>query len=201
MEMTGMGWFADWRLCGEDIQKRPISYYGLSDQMLVPDSGALEKAVGALSVLLKILAVAVLLPLAFCVALPQGINDFRAANWTSSYSQLPHPDGTERVLLHSGIEKISNGDNCDFVVLEARSYAAEDQAAIRTFYSSHWARTEPYSAQFRPDFIVSGADVYDFEPYRKFQIDVQRIYAGPYYILVGDINFKNDPPLLDWRCV
>lgn len=80
----------------------------------------LEKAMGALSVLLKILAVAILLPLAFCVALPQGINDIRAANWTSSYNQLSHPDGTERILLRSGIEKISN-DDCDFLVLEARA--------------------------------------------------------------------------------
>lgn len=156
---------------------------------------------GALSVLLKILAVAVLLPLTFCVALPQGINDIRAANWTSNYNQLPHPDGTERILLHSGIDKISNGDNCDFVVLEARSYAVEDEAAIRTYYSSHWPRTEPYSAQIGPDFIVSSDDVYSFEPYRKFQIEVERIHAGPYYLLSGDIHFENVPPLVDWRCV
>ena len=169
--------------------------------MLCTNSVTLEKAVGVLSVLLKILAVAVLLPLAFCVALPQGINDFRAANWTSNYNQLSHPEGTERILLHSGIEKISNGDNCDFLVLEARTYGGEEQAAILTYYSTHWPRTEPYSAQIGPDFIVNSDDVYSFEPLRKFQSEVAKIHAGPYYLLFGSIHFQNRPPLSDWRCV
>lgn len=155
----------------------------------------------ALADLIKILAVAVLLPLSFCVALPHGINDLKAANWTWTYSRLHHPDGTERITLRSGIDKISNGDNCDFIVLEARTYAPEDEAAIRLFYSSQWPRTEPYSAAIRPDFMDRDADTYTFEPYREFQIDVERVHSGPYYILSGDITVENYPPLVDWRCV
>lgn len=86
-----------------------------------------------LAVLLKVLAVVVLLPLSFCVALPRGINGLKAANWGWAYSRLPHPDHTDRIALRSGIDKLSNGDNCDFIVLEARAYAPEDEAAIRLF--------------------------------------------------------------------
>ena len=155
----------------------------------------------ALAVLLKVLAVAVLLPLSFCVAVPRGINDLKAANWGWTYSRLPHPDRTKRIALRSGIDKLSNGDNCDFIVLEARTYSPEDEATIRLFYSSHWPRTKPYSAQISPDFIGSDEDIYDFEPYRQFQSDVERVHSGPYYILSGFITVENYPPLVDWRCV
>lgn len=154
-----------------------------------------------LAVLLKVLAVVVLLPLSFCVALPRGINGLKAANWGWAYSRLPHPDHTDRIALRSGIDKLSNGDNCDFIVLEARAYAPEDEAAIRLFYSSHWPHTEPYSAQIRPDFIKGDDAIYNFEPYRQFQIEVERVHSGPYYILSGDITVENYPPLVDWRCV
>jgi hypothetical protein len=119
-------------------------------------------------VLLKVLAVAVLLPLSFCVALPRGINDLKAATWAWTYSQLPHPDGTDRIALRSGIDKLSNGDNCDFIVLEARTYAAEEEDSIRLFYSSRWPRSEPYSAQIRPDFMNGDDDAYKFGPFRSF---------------------------------
>ena len=155
----------------------------------------------ALVVLLKVLAVAVLLPLCFCVALPRGLNDLKAATWAWTYSQLPHPDGTDRIALRSGIDKLSNGDNCDFIVLEARTYAAEEEDSIRLFYSSRWPRSEPYSAQIRPDFINGDNDAYKFGPFRQFYIDVQRIHSGPYYILSGHITVENYPPLVDWRCV
>ena len=155
----------------------------------------------ALTVLLKILEVIVLLSLSFCVALPRGINDLKAANWAWSYSKLPHPGGTERIILHSGIDKFSNGDHCDFILLEARTYAPEHEAEIRLYYSTHWPRTEPYSASIRPDFIEGQDDVYNFEPYRQFSIDVERIHSGPYYILSGHVMVENYPPLVDWRCV
>lgn len=155
----------------------------------------------ALTVLIKISAVIILLPLSFCVALPRGINDLKATNWAWSYSRWPHPDGTERIILHARIDKFSNGDNCDFVILEARTYAPENEEEIRLYYSGHWSRTEPYSALIRPDFIEDEGDVYDFEPYRQFSIDVERTHSGPYYVLSGHVRVDNYPPLVDWRCV
>lgn len=154
----------------------------------------------ALTVLLKILAVVVLLPLSFCVALPRSINDLKAANWAWNYDQLRHPDGTERIMLHSGIDKFSNGDNCDFIILEARTYDPENEAEIGLYYSSHWPRIEPYSAQVRPEFIQVQGHVSKHEPYRQFTIDLERIHSGPYYVLTSHIMIQSHPLLIDWRC-
>ena len=103
----------------------------------------------------KILAVVTLAPLSFCVALPIGVNELKAMNWARIYGQMPQPPGTERVAFHYAIDKISNGDNCDFVVMEARSYAPGQEAAIEAFYAKVKNPFDPLSNRLRPDFVHS----------------------------------------------
>jgi len=150
--------------------------------------------------LAAILSAVILAPLAFCVALPIGINEVKAVNWGLQYDRVRHPPGTERILLRQGIDKVSNGDNCDFVVFEARSYAAGEEASIKASYAQQDNPIDPRSYPLRPEFFVNRPAPANLELYESFYSQVARIHDGPYYMLEAWAVVESAPPLVDWRC-
>lgn len=147
-----------------------------------------------------VLSALVLAPLSFCVALPIGINELKAVNWGLEYGRITHPAGTDRVLLRQGIDKISNGDNCDFFVFEARTYSPGSEAAIEAFYAQQDNPIDPSSYPLRPKFFARPASPGGLEPYDAFYLDVARVQKGPYYMLEAWAVVESAPPLIDWRC-
>ena len=146
------------------------------------------------------LSVVILAPLSFCVALPIGLNEVKAVNWGRQYGRMPHPPGTERILLHQGIDKLSNGDNCDFMILEARSYLPGQEASILAFYAEREDPLDPRSNPLRPTFSVGGGSPATIEPYATFNSELARVHEGPYYELEVWHVVESAPPLIDWRC-
>lgn len=142
----------------------------------------------------------ILAPLSFCVALPVGINELKAVNWGSQYRQMLQPPGTERILLRQGIEKLSNGDNCDFVLLEARSYAPDDEASVRAFYAQRANPIDSRSSPLHPEFFDKRPEPAGIDLYDAFYSEVARLHSGPYYMVEAVAVVESGPPLIDWRC-
>ena len=147
-----------------------------------------------------VLSVLILAPLGLCVALPIGINEVKARNWELLYRQLHHPPGTDRILLRAGIEKFSNGDNCDFVIMEARSYTLGDENLIQAYYGEQPNPVNPRSNSLRPSFFVTPAADEKIDLYDDFAKEVARTHNGPYYQLEAWEVVESAPPLVDWRC-
>lgn len=147
-----------------------------------------------------IFSAVVLAPLSFCVALPMGINEMKAVNWGLQYDEINHPPGTQRILRRQGIDKISNGDNCDFFVFEARSYPEGSEAAVEAYYAQEKNPMDPPSNRLRPSFFSGKAAPAGFEPYDSFYSQLSRLYDGPYYMLEAWEIVESAPPLIDWRC-
>ncbi len=151
--------------------------------------------------LVAILSVVLLAPLSFCVALPIAINEVKAVNWGLDYGRMPHPPDTARILVRQGIDKVSNGDNCDFFVFEARSYTPGDEASIEAFYARQDNPIYPQSNSVRPRFFArGGSPPPSFEPYDTFYREVGHLRGGPYYTLEAWAVVESAPPLIDWRC-
>jgi hypothetical protein len=146
------------------------------------------------------MSVAILIPLGFCVALPIGINEAKAVYWGIQYSQMRHPPGTERIWLRQGIEKISNGDNCDFTLIEARSYARGSESSIRAFYAGQANPIDQSLSSLRPQFLERPPARPGIGLYEAFYAELARLHAGPYYLLEAWAVVESAPPLIDWRC-
>jgi hypothetical protein len=149
-----------------------------------------------------ILTITLLAPLGFCVALPIGINEVKARGWAALYDSVEHPKGTERIALQYGITKISNGDNCDFVLTEARSYREGQEDAIRAFYDASDDLVEPLTPRLPPGF--NEELLYDpgfvLDTRSELSREMERIDHGPYYVLEVYAVVASAPPLIDWRC-
>lgn len=155
----------------------------------------------AIVALVKIASVVLLIPLSFCVALPIGLNEVKAVAWAHQYGQLPHPTDTRRIAIRQGIEKLSNGDNCDFVILEARSYVVGEEPAVQAFYAKRPNPIDPRRNPLRAQFIGATRDTGpEIEPYASFRAEVERVHRGPYYVLEAWQVVESGPPLIDWRC-
>lgn len=152
------------------------------------------------SFVIKLASIIVVAPLAFCVALPIGLNEIRTMTLARQYMTVQHPEGTERIAMRYSSEKMSNGDNCDFTYLEARSYRPEDRQAIVAFYG----RLDPMTPSLQgPRFGDWPGDTLGKIPgiYRDFTLDLEAAPDRTYYLLEAEDTFENVPPLLDWRCV
>lgn len=149
---------------------------------------------------LVVFAAVILAPLTFCVALPIGINELKAANWGWQYGRMPQPPGTKRILLRQGVEKLSNGDNCDFLLLEARSYAPEGEDEITAFYAQRPDPIDATSNPLRPQFSRDRRTPTGIAAYDDFDDEVARLYAGPYYTVEAEAIVESGPPLVDLRC-
>ena len=149
----------------------------------------------------KIASVVLLVPLSFCVALPIGLNELKAVSWAQQYDRMPHPTDTRRIAIHQAITKLSNGDNCDFVILEARSYVVGQEPAIQAFYAERANPLDPRQNALRAQFVgaISEAST-EIEPYASFRAEVERVHQGPYYLLEAWQVVESGPPLIDWRC-
>ncbi len=128
------------------------------------------------------------------------INEVKALKWGLDYGRTTHPPDTERILLRQGIDKISNGDNCDFFVFEARSYAPGREASIKAHYARQDDPFDLSSGPLRPEFFVDPAPTSGLEPYDAFYREVARLREGPYYMLEAWAVVESAPPLIDWRC-
>lgn len=177
-------WSGRYRLC---LSRAPVERHA-------------SEMITALRTLGITLSVVILAPLSFCVALPIGLNEVKAVNWGRQYGRMPHPPGTERILLHQGIDKLSNGDNCDFMILEARSYPPGQEASILAFYAEREDPLDPHSNPLRPTFSVGGGSPATIEPYATFNSELARVHEGPYYELEVWHVVESAPPLIDWRC-
>lgn len=149
---------------------------------------------------LVVLAVAMVAPLSFCVALPIGINEVKSATLGWQYGRMPQPPGTDRILLRQGVEKLSNGDNCDFLLLEARSYSPGDEASIAAFYASRSNPVDVRSNPLRPEFFHQRPVPVGIAVYDEFYAQVARLHPGPYYMVEALAVVESGPPLIDWRC-
>ncbi len=149
----------------------------------------------------RVSAVAILAPLSFCVALPIGLNELKAMTWARLYDQTKHPEGTERIALRYAVTKFSNGDNCDFLLLEARAYRPGQESEIQGFYASLAQPGGPFSNRLYPQFddgAVGAGFTTDLE--EQFRITVALADREPYYTLEAHAVVESAPPLIDWRC-
>jgi hypothetical protein len=149
-----------------------------------------------------ILTIAILAPLCLCVAVPTGINEVKATGWAALYDSVKHPEATARIALRYGITKISNGDNCDFVLTEARSYREGQEDAIRAFYDASDDLVEPLTRRLHPGFNEELVRDIGFvlNTRRELSREMESIDHGPYYVLEVYAVVPSAPPLIDWRC-
>ena len=146
---------------------------------------------------LKLLTVVIVAPLAFCVALPIGLNEIQGAKWAEEYSKMPHPQGTDRIATRHGTVKESNGNHCDFIYLEARSYLSEDRSSIEAYYDQ-LDRLDPQLNRVHADFDNKSANYRtagSSDVRQEFGVDLASVPDGTYYTLEG-YGYLGE----DWRC-
>ena len=149
---------------------------------------------------LKFGCIVIVASLAFCVAVPIGMNEIRAANLARQYLMVSHPAGTERIAWRYGTDKMSNSDSCDFTYLEARSYHAKDRKAIAAYYAG-LHRMNPTLKGPRFEKWDAGVLTDISDVYHEFASDLAQASTQPYYTLEAEGTFENAPPFIDWRCV
>jgi len=152
---------------------------------------------------LQLIAILILLPLSFCVALPIALTGQWGWEIAQLYKHMEHPTGTERLFFdfRTGHNTSSNSNDCDFVMLEARSYQLADKEKIRSFYTKKRIKiTKQYDKEIGfnfsedADFTFSGVE-------REWLNKVKQSYHKPFYIIYDAIDGpENLPPFIDWRC-